>query len=68
MTLEPTRETFHTIVIGGGQAGLSVGYFLARQHRRFVILDAGQRVATHGGSDGTRYGFSRRLFSMASQG
>jgi len=44
MTLEPTRETFHTIVIGGGQAGLSVGYFLARQHRRFVILDAGQRV------------------------
>ena len=34
------RERFHTVVIGGGQAGLSVGYYLARQHRRFVILDA----------------------------
>ena len=38
------RERFHTIVIGGGQAGLSVGYYLARQRRRFVILDASQRV------------------------
>jgi putative flavoprotein involved in K+ transport len=44
MTQEPSGETFHTIVIGGGQAGLSVGYYLARHHRRFVILDAGQRV------------------------
>jgi putative flavoprotein involved in K+ transport len=37
-------ETYHTIVIGGGQAGLSVGYHLARQGRRFVILDASHRV------------------------
>ena len=37
-------ETFHTIVIGGGQAGLSVGYHLARLGRRFVILDASHRV------------------------
>lgn len=44
MTQEPSRETFQTIVIGGGQAGLSVGYYLAQHHRRFVILDAGQRV------------------------
>ena len=35
---------FHTVVIGGGQAGLSVGYYLARQHRRFVILDASHRI------------------------
>lgn len=35
---------FDTIVIGGGQSGLAVGYFLARQHRSFVILDAHQRV------------------------
>jgi putative flavoprotein involved in K+ transport len=28
------------IVIGGGQAGLAVGYYLARQERRFAILEA----------------------------
>jgi putative flavoprotein involved in K+ transport len=44
MAQERSRETFHTIVIGGGQAGLSVGYYLARQGRRFVILDASERV------------------------
>src|SRR5215211_9049957 len=37
-------EHFETVIIGGGQAGLSVGYHLARQGRRFVILDAGQRI------------------------
>ena len=37
-------ERFHTIVIGGGQAGLSVGYYLARAGRPFVILDASARV------------------------
>jgi len=44
MRQEHSRETFHTIVIGGGQAGLSVGYYLARQGRPFVILDASPRV------------------------
>lgn len=33
-----------TVIIGGGQAGLALGYYLARQHRNFVILDAGTRV------------------------
>ena len=37
-------QAFDTIVIGGGQAGLSVGYFLARHGRPFVILDAGERI------------------------
>lgn len=32
-------EMFHTIVIGGGQAGLAAGYYLAQQGRNFVILD-----------------------------
>ena len=35
-----SRERFDVIVIGGGQAGLSVGYHLQRQGVRFVILDA----------------------------
>jgi putative flavoprotein involved in K+ transport len=37
-------ESFDTVVIGGGQAGLAVGYHLARQERSFVILDGHGRV------------------------
>jgi putative flavoprotein involved in K+ transport len=37
-------EHIETIVIGAGQAGLSVGYHLARRGRPFVILDANQRI------------------------
>lgn len=37
-------ERFDVIVIGGGQAGLSVGYYLAKQGLRFVILDAEERI------------------------
>ena len=44
MEQEHFCERFHTVVIGGGQAGLSVGYYLARQKRPFVILDANERV------------------------
>jgi putative flavoprotein involved in K+ transport len=33
-----------TVIIGAGQAGLSVGYHLARQGREFVILEANERV------------------------
>lgn len=33
-----------TLVIGGGQTGLTVGYELARTGRTFVILDANKRV------------------------
>jgi len=35
---------FDTVVIGGGQADLAMGYFLAQQDRDFVILDAESRV------------------------
>jgi putative flavoprotein involved in K+ transport len=38
------RASFDVIVIGGGQAGLSVGYHLAKRGLRFVILDANARV------------------------
>ena len=37
-------EEFPTIVIGGGQAGLAVGYHLAQRGIPFQILDANQRT------------------------
>ena len=37
-------ERFEVVVVGGGQAGLAVGYHLARRGLRFVILDAGERI------------------------
>jgi putative flavoprotein involved in K+ transport len=38
------QPRFDVIVIGGGQAGLSVGYFLRKRGLRFLILDAGDRI------------------------
>jgi putative flavoprotein involved in K+ transport len=37
-------ERYDVVVIGAGQAGLSVGYHLSRLGLRFVILDAERRV------------------------
>jgi len=37
-------ERVHTVVIGGGQAGLSVGYHLRKQGINFLILDANNRI------------------------
>jgi putative flavoprotein involved in K+ transport len=55
-------ETFDTIVIGGGQAGLSLGYYLKKNGGSFVILDANERI---GGSWRTRAWDSLRLFTPA---
>jgi putative flavoprotein involved in K+ transport len=55
-------ESCETIVVGGGQAGLSVGYYLRRLGREFVILDANERI---GGSWRTRTWNSLRLFTPA---
>jgi putative flavoprotein involved in K+ transport len=44
VTNRDSVERFDTIVAGGGQAGLAVGYYLVEQGRNFVILDAGDRV------------------------
>jgi putative flavoprotein involved in K+ transport len=52
---------YDTIVIGGGQAGLAVGYHLAKDGVDFVILDAGSRV---GNSWRLRWD-SLRLFTPA---
>jgi putative flavoprotein involved in K+ transport len=43
---ESSPDQFDVAVVGGGQAGLAIGYWLARQGRRFVILEAGDSVAT----------------------
>src|SRR5262245_52464501 len=37
-------ERIETVIIGGGQTGLSVGYHLARRGRQIVILDAHERI------------------------
>ena len=42
---ERPRERFDVVVIGAGQAGLAIGYFLARQGRRFLLVDAADSVA-----------------------
>jgi putative flavoprotein involved in K+ transport len=44
MQTQNNPKRIHTIVIGGGQAGLAVGYHLARRGVRFLILDASHRV------------------------
>ncbi len=43
---DPSREQFDVVVIGAGQAGLAIGYFLALAGRRFVILDRADAVAS----------------------
>jgi len=54
-------ERIHTVIIGGGQSGLSVGYHLARRGLPFVILDANARVG-----DSWRHRWdSLRLFTPA---
>ena len=56
------REHFETVIVGGGQAGLAVGYHLQKRGRPFVILDAYERI---GDSWRTRRWDSLRLFTPA---
>ena len=71
MAIIQGQEHVNTVVIGGGQAGLSVGYHLKRNGVDFVILDDRARVgdvwrrrwdslrlftpARHAGLDGLRF-------------
>ena len=41
---EPAAD-YEVVVIGAGQAGLAMGYYLARQGRRFIILERGDSIA-----------------------
>lgn len=54
-------ERIETVIIGGGQAGLSVGYHLARRGLPFVILDANERI----GDSWRQRWDSLRLFTPA---
>jgi putative flavoprotein involved in K+ transport len=42
---EPPASSFEVVVIGAGQAGLAIGFFLARQGRKSVILDRAESIA-----------------------
>jgi putative flavoprotein involved in K+ transport len=56
-----SNSRVNTVVIGGGQAGLSVGYHLSRHGVPFVIVDANPRVG-----DAWRHRWdSLRLFTPA---
>src|SRR5919198_1815104 len=54
-------ERYETLIVGGGQAGLSVGYHLAKHGRAFVILDACERI----GDSWRKRWDSLRLYSPA---
>ena len=45
--LEPRAQPadYQVVVIGAGQAGLAMGYYLTRQGRRFIILERGDSIA-----------------------
>jgi len=55
-------ERIDTVVIGGGQAGLAVGYYLIRHRKDFVILEASQAI----GEAWRKRWDSLRLFTPAS--
>ncbi|HTM01983.1 MAG TPA: NAD(P)-binding domain-containing protein [Vicinamibacterales bacterium] len=56
-----TTTRIDTVVVGAGQAGLSVGYHLARRGVSFVILDGNARI----GDQWRRRWDSLRLFTPA---
>ena len=76
-------ESFDTVVVGGGQAGLATGYHLARRGRSFVILDASDRIgdpwrqrwdslrlyspASHDGLPGMRFPAKRTAYPTANE-
>lgn len=40
----PGRDHLDVIIVGGGQAGLAIGYFLAKRGLRFLILEAADEL------------------------
>lgn len=46
MSKNEPADRFDVAVVGAGQAGLAVGYFLAQQGRRFVMFDSADSVGS----------------------
>jgi putative flavoprotein involved in K+ transport len=44
MNTNDVTGTLDTMIIGGGQAGLAMGYYLGKQQRKFLILDENART------------------------
>jgi putative flavoprotein involved in K+ transport len=42
MSAGPDTDRYDVVIVGGGQAGLAIGYFLARQGSDFTILEAAE--------------------------
>jgi putative flavoprotein involved in K+ transport len=61
MNTNTHKNSWHTIVIGGGQAGLATGYHLKKMNIDFLILDAEART----GDSWRRRWNSLRLFTPA---
>lgn len=61
INLSNDKEFINTLVIGGGQAGLSIGYQLAKRKVSFLILDANKRI----GDSWRKRWDSLRLFTPA---
>ena len=45
-SVEKTAKHYEVVVIGAGQAGLAMGYFLSRQQRRFLIVERAGSVGS----------------------
>jgi putative flavoprotein involved in K+ transport len=61
MAVMQDTERFETVIVGGGQAGLAVGYHLTQRGRPCVILDANDRI----GDSWRKRWPSLRLYSPA---
>ena len=61
MPLTQDTEHFETVIVGGGQAGLAVGYYLTKRGHSCVILDANDRI----GDSWRKRWPSLRLYSPA---
>jgi putative flavoprotein involved in K+ transport len=59
--MSTSDEHHETVIVGAGQAGLSVGHHLAKRDRPFVIVDANDHV----GDNWRRHWDSLRLYSPA---
>ena len=59
--MTPATERLETVIVGAGQAGLSVGHHLAKRGRPFLIVDTNGRV----GDNWRRHWDSLRLYSPA---